>query len=237
MNTTRFLQLQDITFSFDKKNHLFFENLNASFQGQAIHFIQGRNGVGKSTLFRILSGDIHPQEQIKGKIIIGSQEIACTNSLSFTQAIKKHIKVVQQNIASMLADQFSVKDNLQAALFDHYPTLKSLPRILHYVELLAPFGIFLDSQVQRLSGGQKQILAIIMVLQKKAPILLLDEPTSALDPHNTKLVMDFLHKLCHELGLTILIINHDKEVIENYASHGYFELYMQESGIRAIRRI
>jgi ABC-type lipoprotein export system ATPase subunit len=79
------------------------------------------------------------------------------------------------------------------------------------------FNLNLKKNVQQLSGGQKQILAIMMALQKPTQILLLDEPTAALDEKNTHMVIQFLNTLAQERNLIIIIITHDKELTQTYA--------------------
>jgi len=71
-----------------------------------------------------------------------------------------------------------------------------------------------NSYPSELSGGQKQRVAIARALASDPEILLSDEATSALDPQNTKAILNLLKKLNSELGLTIVVITHEMEVIK-----------------------
>ena len=135
----------------------------------------------------------------------------------------------------MLASQFSFEENLRLANMGRYPNFSFLPQHKNLPDFIDRFGIDFDRQIANFSGGQRQILAILMSLQKDVSILLLDEPTSALDIYNSKLVMEFLHDLVTTTNLTILIICHDKELVDTYASDGFFNIDQDEkSGLRTI---
>jgi len=215
------LELQNISFKFNADAPYFFKNLNARFPAHAIHYIKGKNGAGKSTLFRIIQGITHPYEIIEGNIVINGKQIALSSGMKRIT----HIKMVPQNFDRMIANQFSFIQNLQFAnmpmqpgFFQRLPAYQPLPAFLDR------FGINIHQSVSLLSGGQRQILAILMALQQPTDILLLDEPTAALDEKNSQLTMAFLHDLIHTLPITIIIISHDRELVDTYATAGYYEL-------------
>jgi len=191
MNNKKSIRLENITFSFSKNDKPFFKNLTVEFESGKLHFLTGKNGVGKSTLFRLL------QETVQGTCM------------------------VQQNINPMLADQFSFIENVRLAAMPEYPGLCGLPKAKIFPELLNRFGIDMVKPVRLLSGGQRQILAIIMILQKECSLLLLDEPTAALDDQNARLVMQFLQELIVNTGLTVLVICHDVDLMNAYGTSRY----------------
>ncbi len=180
MKSKKTITIRNLNFSFDNKTAPFFKDLSISFKTGTLHFIQGKNGVGKSTLLRILKGDFHPQEKVSGSIIYEDKNYKITNNVS-SNRYAQHVQQVEQSFDAMIADNFSFKENLQAAAMAPYPSLKGLPKPKMYSTLLASFAIDYDKPVHLLSGGQRQILAIIMALQKPTNLLLLDEPTAALD--------------------------------------------------------
>jgi len=235
------LILKNLSFSFDYHNTTsFFKDVSLSLTVNKLHFIRGKNGSGKSTLFRILNGKIYGDEYITGQLKIGThREIQLSNPEDRFK-LQKRIRMVPQEFDLMLADQFTFTQNLQLANMPHQPFIDPLPK--HYLipDLIHRFGINFHTPVHLLSGGQRQILAVLMALQKRTSILLLDEPTAALDDKNAEMVMLFLGELLtSNPDLTILIICHDKELVETYApkSKHYYEIIVQDNYTRTIEKI
>jgi ABC-type lipoprotein export system ATPase subunit len=226
--------IKHLSFKFEKnQNSYFFKNLIVDFSPERIHFIQGENGIGKSTLFTILRGATdkkmaHLDAQIE---LDGTTYRAHDARLPhlFTQ----HVHTVQQNYDNMIANQFSVMENLQLANFSKFPGFRSLPpaTLLDFSDAL---NIHKYTPAYLLSGGQRQLLAIIMALQKPTKVLLLDEPTATLDINNTQLVMHCLYRLVDQLKITVLIICHDKELVAKYSHGRNFVLRKDEAGERQL---
>lgn len=227
--------IDTLTFMFPQQKKPFFEALSLDWSSGKLHFIQGKNGSGKSTLLRILQGRLLPGEQLTGMMMLNSHKVRIEHT-KVPSWLTNQIKTVVQDTDTMLADQFTVEQNLQCAQVPRYPGLSPLPPLQELPLLLEEFGIQKDTQVNRLSGGQRQILAIMMVLQKPTSVLLLDEPTAALDPQNASMIMNFLQKLASTQQLTVLIISHDKELVKAYCSGACIELYQKDTGDRGIRK-
>ncbi len=223
-----------ISFAFEP-NTLFFSNVQCSFTAGSLTFIVGKNGIGKSTFFRILQGKIYQGERVSGSIIIDNVTYDFADKNTHNLLANK-VRLVAQNYSTMLASDFSVAVNLGVAQLFCYPSVISLPTSFKYLDMLEEVGITLDKQAAELSGGQKQILAIIMALQKPIKFLLLDEPTAALDEKNTQLVMNFLTKLTQAHNITIICITHDKEVTHAFAQNFFYEIVKNNQGERYIEK-
>jgi ABC-type lipoprotein export system ATPase subunit len=228
--------IKNLSFKFDKKNtHYFFKNLTAEFTPHTVHFIQGDNGVGKSTFFTILQGTTDKTAFLDASITLNSSSYAADGTAlphSFTQ----HVHTVQQNYDSMIASQFTFMENLQLANLPRYPRLHVLPPVT-LLDLVKTLNVDPNTPAHLLSGGQRQLLAILMALQKQTKLLLLDEPTATLDKKNTHLVMQCLYQLATQLKVTMLIICHDKELVEQYAQKNRFIMQQRDNDERVLEAL
>ncbi len=228
--------INNLSFKFDKNStHYFFKDVTAEFAPHHVHFIQGDNGVGKSTFFTILQGAIDKTAFLDASIVLDGITYTAHNNVlphTFTQ----QVHAVQQNYDSMIANQFTFMENLQLAKLPAYPNLRSLPQALLF-DIIRTLSIDISRPAYLLSGGQRQLLAILMALQKPTKVLLLDEPTATLDKNNTHLIMRCLYQLAVQLDVTILIICHDKELVEQYGQGHTFIMRQLENGTRVVEEL
>jgi energy-coupling factor transporter ATP-binding protein EcfA2 len=229
------MKINDLSFKFNKNTQPFFSSLSFEIAPSKLHFLQGKNGSGKSTLFRILQGLIESDEIVQGTLTIDQTTYTIDQPHDRIQ-YGNLVRLVQQDFDTMLADQLNFIQNLALASMQRYPALESMKKVT-IPAIVDHFGIDTTKPVHFLSGGQRQMLAILMVLQKPTRILLLDEPTAALDEKNSHLVMRFLHELVTTNNITVLIITHDKELVKNYAKGSFLRLEEQGDGVRALHSI
>jgi ABC-type lipoprotein export system ATPase subunit len=97
------------------------------------------------------------------------------------------------------------------------------------------FELPLDKPVYQLSGGQKQLLAILMLLQKPTELLLLDEPTAALDPQRSTQLMQFLKTVAHERDIPVVMISHDQEITSD--ADAIYELRIESDNVRRLNLV
>lgn len=229
-NNKNIFLLEQVSFKFASHQPYFFKNVSLALEAGMHYFVCGKNGVGKSTFFRIILGDIGEQEYCSGRLKIHDISF----DMQLDTSYRKYVRLLQQDVDTMLADMLTVKENLQCALLARLPGLGRLPDIIGS-DLLVACGINLDQQVASLSGGQKQILAIIMALQKPTYLLLLDEPTAALDTNNALKVMEFLQKIALERNLVVIIISHDTELMAKYVYGERYIVIEEQQGVREVR--
>lgn len=173
--------------------------------------IIGRSGAGKSTLIRCLNGLEQPDEgtiEIEGHSITGLSEKELRSVRSRVGMVFQHF-----NLLSAKTVEQNVGLPLKIAGFD------KAKRKARVDELLKLVG--LEDKARQypaaLSGGQKQRVGIARALAANPALLLCDEATSALDPETTRSILALLQSLNRKLGITILLITHEMEVIKKVA--------------------
>jgi D-methionine transport system ATP-binding protein len=173
--------------------------------------IIGRSGAGKSTLIRCLngleradSGDI----RIEGRSISGLAE-------KDLQPVRRRIGMIFQHF-NLLASK-TVEENVALPL--KIEGIARAERLERARELLDLVGLADKAKAypSLLSGGQKQRVGIARALAARPALLLSDEATSALDPETTRSILALLKDINRKLGLTILLITHEMEVVRSIA--------------------
>lgn len=227
MQTLCNFSVKNLSFKFAASNNNFFHNLSFSCNPNNLYLLHGKNGYGKTTLLRLLLGNINQGELVTGSVTIDGHcfDISRKNDRA---RLPKFISYVPQNTNLLLADNLTVYQNIQLARLGRYPTLGFLPTNINHHHLLPKINIDKEQPVARLSGGQRQLLTIISALQKTTRILLLDEPTSALDHTNAHMVSDFLQDLAHEQPMTIIMVNHNQTLTNLLATAKKLTLSVEE---------
>ena len=165
--------------------------------------IIGFSGAGKSTLVRCINLLERPTS---GKVFIGDEELTAMSPAELRQHRKKIGMIFQQfNLFASRTVYDNVSFPLKGSNLTKEQKDKKVRDLLKLVELEEKASAY----PSQLSGGQKQRVAI-------APeIILSDESTSALDPRTTRAILDLLKKVNRELGITIVVITHEMQVIKD----------------------
>lgn len=175
--------------------------------------VVGASGAGKSTLIRCVNLLERPD---MGVVEVDGQEI--------TALPEAELRAARQRIG-MIFQLFNLLSSRTVAQNVSFPLeitgMEKLEREKRVAQLLELVGLTdkADAYPAQLSGGQKQRVGIARALATEPAVLLCDEATSALDPTNTQSILALLKDLNARLGLTILLITHEMEVVKQICDH------------------
>ena len=167
----------------------------------------GASGAGKSTLIRLINGLETPSS---GQILVDGDDVAALG-VEGLRALRRRVGRIFQHF-NLLSSK-TVAGNVAFPLkLAGRPGAEVKART---AELLARVGLseFANKYPAQLSGGQKQRVGIARALATDPKVLLCDEATSALDPETTEQILDLVSNLNRELGLTIVLITHEMDVV------------------------
>lgn len=194
------------------------DGINLSVEEGEFTAIIGPSGSGKTTLLNLIGGLDNPSQ---GEVIVDQKEI---HELSDNELINfrlRHIGFVFQ--AYNLIPVLSAKENVEFIMQLQGKSAKE--RSKRALELLKAVG--LEQQAHKrpneLSGGQQQRVAVARALASKPSFVLADEPTANLDSKSTEDLLDIMHKLNQEEGITFLFSTHDQRVIDRAQRLVYVE--------------
>jgi len=173
--------------------------------------IIGRSGAGKSTLIRLVNGLEKPTA---GHVIVDGVDVGAQGNAGLT-ALRRRVGMVFQGF-NLLASA-TVEDNVALPLRLTGVRLSEARRRAREVLELVGLADKARNYPSRLSGGQKQRTGIARALVQQPDLLLSDEATSALDPETTAGILALLKDINDTLGLTILLITHEMDVIRRVA--------------------
>ncbi|MDS0525085.1 methionine ABC transporter ATP-binding protein [Clostridium sp. SHJSY1] len=185
------------------------KDISISINQGEIYGLIGHSGAGKSTLLRCING---LESYDAGSVNVMGKEVSKLNNRELRE-FRKNLGMIFQNFN--LLKRKTVYQNIALPLeVWGYSKVEIDKRVM---ELLNLVGLKekINSKPTALSGGQKQRVAIARALALEPKILLCDEATSALDPKITKDILTLLSKINKELGITIVIVTHQMEVVKD----------------------
>lgn len=187
------------------------KDVDIAVPGGSIVGIIGYSGAGKSTLVRQINGLDRPTS---GQILLDGEDIVPLKE-SQMRKLRSNIGMIFQQFN--LFNSRNVEGNIAYPLklqgMGKAERTKRVKELLEFVGL----GDKGKSYPEQLSGGQKQRVGIARALANNPRLLLADEATSALDPSTTRDVLELLRRVNRELGITIVVITHEMEVVRSIA--------------------
>lgn len=184
------------------------EDINLDIPDGEIFGIIGLSGAGKSTLIRCINLLERPTT---GRVIVDGRELTALPASELRHARRQIGMIFQHfNLLSSRTVAGNVAFPLEIAGVPRAAARQRVNNLLEMVGLTEKADVY----PAELSGGQKQRVGIARALASEPRLLLCDEPTSALDPQTTASILGLLLKINKKLGLTIIIITHEMQVIK-----------------------
>ena len=194
------------------------ENVNLSLEKGTITSIVGPNGAGKTTLINVISGTIPPD---KGKVFFMNKDITALLPYKIARmGIGRSFQI------PAIYNGLTVLDNVRVAIISR---LGKANKIFHKIdkeinekanEILEIFG-FLEKKnllAQDLSHGDRKLLDVAIAFALDPKLVLLDEPTSGVSTSEKSIIMNTIHNVIKEKGVTALIVEHDMDIVFSYSN-------------------
>ncbi|NLG25079.1 MAG: ABC transporter ATP-binding protein, partial [Clostridiales bacterium] len=173
-------------------------------QGELMAII-GNSGSGKSTFLNMIGGLDRPSA---GKLIVDGKDLFKLSERELVEYKRSTVGFVWQNNARNLMPWLTAWRNVQMPMLFQSGSARK-KRALEILELVG-MSHRKNSRLSQLSGGEQQRVAIAIALANHPKLLLADEPTGAVDQKTANYLLDVLRTLNRELGITIIIVTHDR---------------------------
>ncbi len=200
------IKMNDLYKSFAQKTVL--SGINLTIEDGDIFGLVGISGAGKSTLLRCING-LETFE--RGSLLVNGTDIKSLRGAELRK-FRSGIGMIFQQFSLM--ERKTVYENIMFPMKCYRYNKAEADARIHELLRLVELTDKIHSRPNQLSGGQKQRVAIARALAMNPRILLCDEATSALDPNITKSILSLLKKINQELGITIVIVTHQMEVVK-----------------------
>jgi phospholipid/cholesterol/gamma-HCH transport system ATP-binding protein len=196
--------------------HTVFSGLNLRMRRGAITAIMGPSGTGKTTLLRLIMGQIVPQS---GQIMVFGEDVAALPRVQLF-ALRQRIGLLFQNGA--LLTGMSVFENVAFPLREHTRLPEPILRELVLMKLQA-VGLRGAAELMpsELSGGMARRVALARAIVMDPEVLLYDEPFVGLDPISKGVILRLIQSLNRALHITSVLVSHDVQEISAIADHTY----------------
>lgn len=195
-----------------KKGKVVAADINAEFAAGQLSCLIGRNGTGKSTLLKTITGFITPKA---GKVFVGGKDIQSMTqrerSASVSVVLTGAPEVHNLTVSEMVSLGRSPHTGFWGSLRDEDKRIVDDSMALTGISPLA------GRMIQNLSDGERQKVMIARAIAQQTPAILLDEPTAFLDYPSKVDLMKLLQDLAHEQGKIIIMSTHDLELCIRFA--------------------
>lgn len=205
------LKFENVTLAFKAQtpilNKIDFEIASSDFL-----IILGSNGSGKSSLLKLIDKTYTPNS---GKIIFENQPLSSLTRKN----INHHIKMLGQSLDQVVIYEMTLFEN-----FKLWQSSQKIPQFTktafseHLKKFLPKLAQKLDIALYKLSGGERQIFALSLILLNPPKLLLLDEHTSALDPKRGKTIMQLTYEKIKLHDLTAVMVTHNLQDAIEYGN-------------------
>lgn len=198
------------SFKTGDKETVICDNYDLAVEKGELVAIMGKSGCGKTTILNMIAG-IEPIDG--GEYIFDGVPVKIRTASDGVKFRRNKIGIILQHFA--LINDYNVYENVELGLWESGLGEKEIRHRTH--EMLESLGIadLRDKYPNKLSGGEKQRVAIGRALVCRPALLLADEPTGALDAETEAEIVALIKKLNKETNTTMIIVTHDKEVADN----------------------
>ncbi|ENK1242392.1 ABC transporter ATP-binding protein [Clostridium botulinum] len=241
------LEIKNLSLSF-QNNYKVFQNINIKVKKNKVTLLTGKSGCGKSSLLMCITGVIPDiiEGNISGEIIYKGENIE-----------NKGVKTVSGEIAYMFQDPdsqlctFTVEDEIAFGLENIKMEPSHMDHTINKALKLTGISHLKKRQLNHLSGGEKQKVALASILALDPEVILMDEPTANLDPKSTIEIINLIKYLRDNFGKTILIVEHkidefseiiddviwfEKDQAKNIDKKSFIQSYKSESTLPTVNK-
>ena len=199
------IEMKDVYYSYSNKNYAL-NGITLEIKDGSWVSILGHNGSGKSTIAKLLVGLLEPS---KGEILIDGERL-CEQTVD---ALRQKIGIVFQNPDNQFVG-VTVKNDIAFGLENRCIPRKEMLELIEDNAAKVGLSDYLSKEPYKLSGGEKQRVAIAGILAIDSKYIIFDEATSMLDPKGVKDVVSIIKELKRTTDKTIITITHDLELAQ-----------------------
>lgn len=204
------VQMNNVTKVYDSSNTVALDNVELTINEGEFVFLVGPSGSGKTTLMKLITGEVFATS---GQVIVNDFDMTNIRRSKLPK-VRRSLGVIFQDFR--LIENMTVYDNVAFVMRVVGAAPKEIKKRVPYVLELVGLEGREKRMPNELSGGEQQRVAIARALANNPRMIVADEPTGNLDPVRSLELMLLFEKI-NEMGTTILVVTHEKELVNAFA--------------------
>ena len=213
-NHNNLVEINNLTFK--RGERVIYNDISLSIPQGKVTAIMGPSGIGKTTLLRLIGGQIRPES---GQILFSGKDIPQLSRKDLYETRKRMSMLFQ---SGALFTDMSVYENIAFPIREHSPLPETIVEkiVLMKLEAVGLRGAR-DLQPSELSGGMARRVALARAIALDPELILYDEPFAGQDPISMGVIVRLISALNHALGLTSVVVSHDVPEVMSIADYIY----------------